>query len=71
MTTLALRIADSVLALFWLWILLQSLLSARLAGRDGFRRNRSERPRQYWFGIFVLALMVVHFGGLAIVGQKF
>lgn len=67
---MALRIIDALLALFWLWLLIRSLLAARIGGRHGFRRSRRERPRQYWFGVFILALMVVHFGGLAIVGQK-
>lgn len=68
---MVLRIVDALLALFWLWLLIRSLLAARLGGRNGYRRSRRERPRQYWLGIFILALMALHFGVLAIVGRKF
>lgn len=69
-STLLLRIIDAALALFWLGMLVQSLRAGRLGGFNGYRRKRHQRPRQYWFGIFVLGLMVVHFAGLAIAGQK-
>lgn len=70
MTTF-LRISDTIIALFWLWALFRSLAARRIGGRGGFRSGSSERPGQYWSLIFVFALMVLHFGGLAIVGQRF
>ncbi|MCE7798868.1 hypothetical protein LWE61_20265 [Sphingobium sufflavum] len=69
MPTLFLRIADILLALFWTWILIQSLRWGRIGGGNGYQSTRSERPGLYWFGIFIMFLMVLHFGGLAIVGQ--
>ena len=65
-----LRVADTVLALFWMWGLVVSIRARRIGGHNGFQSSRAERPGQYWFLIFILALMVLHFGGLAIVGQK-
>lgn len=67
---LALRIADCLLALFWVWQLLISLVARRIGGKTGFRWSRSERPAAYWGGIIILSLMVLHFGGLAWIGQK-
>jgi len=67
---LVLRISDTALALFWGWLLLTSLTAGRLCGPSGFQATRGRRPGQYWFGIFILALMVLHFGGLAWIGQK-
>ena len=66
---MALRISDTLLALFWGWLLLRSLAAGRLGGAGGFQSSRAERPGLYWLGIFMLALMVLHFGGLAWVGQ--
>ena len=66
----ALRLADSLLALFWLGMLLRSLMAGRIGGARGYRWNRIERPLAYWLSIALLALMVLHFGGLAWVGQK-
>ena len=70
MQTEILRIADTLLALFWSWALIASLIAGRIGGRSGFQSTRKEKPGQYWFLIFILALMVLHFTGLAIVGQK-
>ena len=70
MSMLILRISDTLLAIFWIWALIQSLRAGRIGGSQGFQWHRDERPAFYWFLIFILALMVAHFGGLAIVGQK-
>ena len=67
---LILRLSDTLLALFWGWLLIASLRAGRLGGSGGYQTNRRNRPGQFWFGVFILALMVVHFGGLAYVGQK-
>ena len=64
------RIADVILALWWGWVLLRSLAAGRIGGEKGFKANRIQRPWHYVFWIFVLALMVVHFAGLAYVGQR-
>lgn len=66
---LVLRLSDALLALFFAWLLVISLSAGRIGGQNGFKFNRTERPGQYWPGIFLLALMVLHFGGLAWVGQ--
>jgi uncharacterized membrane protein len=66
----ALRIADSLLALFWFWVLVQSHLTGRIAGVNGFKFSKTQRPAQYWGWMVLLALMVLHFGGLAWTGQK-
>lgn len=70
MSTNFLRIADTIIALWWLWVLVQSLRTGFLGGQTRLAPTRSSRPGQYWFLIFVFALMVLHFGGLAIIGQK-
>jgi hypothetical protein len=67
---LLVRISDVLLAILFAWLLGSSLSAGRLCGKRGFQSNRAERPGLYWFGIFLLALMVLHFGGLAWVGQK-
>jgi hypothetical protein len=67
---LALRISDTILALFWAWLLLISLRVGRLGGESGLQTSRQERPGAYWFGIFIIVLMLIHFAGLAWVGQK-
>ncbi|MFM5930740.1 MAG: hypothetical protein ACKOPQ_07520 [Novosphingobium sp.] len=67
---LFLRVTDSLLALLFLWLLILSIKAGRLCGERGFQSNRRQRPVLYGFGIFLLALMVLHFGGLAWVGQK-
>ncbi|MCB2078397.1 MAG: hypothetical protein KDE55_11945 [Novosphingobium sp.] len=67
--TVALRVIDAAIALFWLWILVKSLLARRIGGPRGFKASRLERPGQYWFAIGVFVLMVIHFAGLAIMGQ--
>lgn len=71
MQEIFLRVSDSLLAAFWLWVLVKSLSSGRIGGRGAFQYNRQQRPGQYWFLIFIFALMVLHFGGLAWVGQTF
>ena len=70
MASLPLRIADTLIALFWAWVLIRSLMSGFIGGQSHLRPTRQHRPGQYWFLIFIFALMVVHFGGLAIVGQR-
>lgn len=70
MSTEVLRVADTLLAAFWLFMLTVTLLTGRIGGRRGYMASRAERPGQYWFAVFILALMVLHFGGLAVVGQK-
>ena len=64
-----LRIADAILAVFWIWVLLLSIRSRRIGGQAGFKFSLAERPGQYWFALFIIGLMALHFGGLAIVGQ--
>lgn len=66
----AVRLADVLLALLFGWLLIVTLAAGRIGGRGGYRANRAERPGQYWFGVFLFALMVLHFGGLAWIGQK-
>lgn len=70
MTTLALRIADTVLCAFWLWVLVQTLRTGRIGGLNSIQQVRTNRPELFWFVVFIFALMVLHFGGLAIVGQN-
>ena len=65
-----LRAADVALALWWAWVLLRSLLAGRIGGDKGFKSHRGQRPGQFWLWIFILALMVVHFAGLAYFGHK-
>jgi hypothetical protein len=36
-----------------------------------FQGPQREKPGQYMFWIFIMSLMVLHFGGLAIVGPHF
>jgi len=67
---LTMRIADSLLALIWAYQLVIALAAGRLGGKSGFSWSRHERPVTYWGCVFILALMVLHFGGLAWVGQK-
>ena len=70
METTVLRIADTLLALFWLWVLVRSLAAGRIGGARGFMASRAQRPGQFWGWIALLALMVLHFGGLAYTGQN-
>lgn len=70
MQTEILKVADSLLAVFWIYVLVISIATGRIGGANGFKFSRSERPGQYWSVMFIVALMVLHFGGLAIVGQK-
>jgi hypothetical protein len=65
-----LRAVDAAIALWWAWVLLRSLLAGRIGGDKGFKSHRGQRPGQYWLWVAILALMVLHFGGLAYVGQK-
>jgi len=67
---LVLRIADTLLALVFGWLLFATLSAGRIGGQSGYRMNRGQRPGQYWTGVSLFALMVVHFAGLAWVGQK-
>lgn len=69
MYTDLLRVADTVLAIFWMYSLVISVRAGRIGGEYGFRASQSERPWQFFFYIFLLGLMALHFGGLAIVGQ--
>ncbi|MEP7223081.1 MAG: hypothetical protein ABI673_10515 [Novosphingobium sp.] len=68
---MALRIGDAFFALFWLWLLIRSLTHNRIGGNGGFKYGRAEKPGTYWFGIFIVFAMVMHFGSLAIIGWKF
>lgn len=70
MVTDVLRVADTLLALFWLWMLAVTLLSGRIGGKRGYMASWVKRPGQYWAAVFLMALMVAHFAGLAWVGQK-
>jgi hypothetical protein len=65
-----LRIIDGLLALFWLWVLLHALRTGFIGPRGVHLQTRRTRPVLFWFMIFIFVLMVVHFGGLAIVGQR-
>jgi hypothetical protein len=64
-----LRATDAMLGAFWLWLLLQSLRAGRIGGERGYSWSRIDRPMAFWGAAALLALMVVHFFGLAIVGQ--
>ena len=70
MQTDFLRVADTILAVFWVVALVVSLKAGRIGGSHGFQSSRVERPGQYWFFIAIMTVMIFHFGGLAIVGQK-
>ncbi len=69
MKDLFLRVSDALLGAFWLYVLVKSLLASRIGGDKGFQWTRAQRPLAYWSIIALLALMVVHFVGLAIMGQ--
>jgi predicted Co/Zn/Cd cation transporter (cation efflux family) len=69
MKDLFLRISDALLGALWLWALIQSLRAGRIGGQRGFQWTSKDRPLAYWSIIALLALMVLHFVGLAIVGQ--
>jgi hypothetical protein len=69
MNDLFLRASDALLGALWLWVLVQSLRAARIGGARGFQWTSKDRPLAYWSIIALLALMVLHFVGLAIVGQ--
>ena len=69
---LFLRIADTLLALFWAGVLIQTLRTGHVGHQSrGAIPSRRSRPGYYWFALFIFALMVFHFGGLAVTGQKF
>ncbi len=70
MSETALRIADVLLALIWVVVLIHTLRTGFLGPRTSLLPTRRTRPILYWFMTFLLALMVVHFAGLAITGQK-
>jgi hypothetical protein len=65
-----LRAIDAAIALWWAWVLLRSLLTGRIGGDKGFKSHRGQRPGQFWLWVFMLALMVLHFGALAYLGQR-
>ena len=65
-----LRAIDALLALFWLCVLVHSLRTGFIGPRGVHLQTRRTRPVLFWFMIFIYVLMVVHFGGLAIVGQR-
>lgn len=65
-----LRIADAVLAGFWAVILVRALASGDFGLGKSADHPRKDRPWSYWFMMFIYALMVLHFGGLAIAGQS-
>ena len=67
---LFLRVADTLLALLWAWVLIQTLRSGNVGVNGGSIPARRMRPGYYWFAVFIFALMVLHFGGLAVVGQS-
>jgi hypothetical protein len=69
MKDIFLRTTDALLGMLWLWVLVKSLLAARIGGQRGFQWTSKDRPFAYWSIIALLALMVVHFVGLAVVGQ--
>lgn len=66
---MALRIADALLAIFWLWVLIHTLRSGYIGPRTSVLPTRRTRPPLYWFMVLIFVLMVLHFGGLAWVGQ--
>ena len=70
MGELALRISDALLALLWLLALIHTLRSGHLGPAGNHIPARRSRPLLYWFWVFILGLMALHFGGLAWVGQK-
>jgi hypothetical protein len=69
MSETVLRISDIVIAIWWLWALVYSLRTGFIGLRTTLAPTRTTLPVFFWFMIFVQALMVLHFGGLAYVGQ--
>lgn len=65
-----LRVIDALLALFWLCVLVHALRTGFIGPRGVHLQTRRTRPVLFWFMIFIFVLMVVHFGGLAIIGQR-
>lgn len=70
MSETVLRIADTLLAVVWAVVLVHTLRTGFLGPRTSLLPTRRTRPILYWFMTFVFALMVAHFAGLAITGQK-
>ena len=70
MSETVLRIADTLLAVVWAVVLVHTLRSGFLGPRTTLLPTRRTRPILYWFMTFIFALMVAHFAGLAITGQK-
>ena len=70
MSETVLRIADTLLAVVWAVVLVHTLRTGFLGPRTTLLPTRRTRPILYWFMTFVFALMVAHFAGLAITGQK-
>jgi hypothetical protein len=64
-----LRVIDALLALFWLYALVNALKTGFIGPRGVHLQTRRTRPAVFWFMVFIYMLMVVHFGGLAIAGQ--
>jgi hypothetical protein len=69
MADIFLRILDAGLGFLWLYFLVVSLAARRIGGPRGFLWSRNDRRSSYWWIIALLVLMVVHFFGLAIMGQ--
>ncbi|MFA7586021.1 MAG: hypothetical protein WCY11_07460 [Novosphingobium sp.] len=63
------RVADAILAIFWLWVLITALRTGFIGPRGYHRPTRLSHPLLFWAMIAIFALMVVHFGGLAITRQ--
>lgn len=70
MSETVLRIADTLLAVVWAAVLVHTLRTGFLGPRTTLLPTRRTRPILYWFMTFIFALMVAHFAGLAITGQK-
>ena len=64
-----LRVIDALLALLWAWVLFHTLRSGHLGPVHRGIPARRSSPGLYWFMALIFALMVVHFAGLAAVGQ--
>lgn len=65
-----LRAVDALFAIFWLWVMIHSLRTGFIGPRGVHLPTRRARPLLYWFMIFIYGLMVIHFGGLSIVGMQ-
>lgn len=70
MNDMVLRIADGLLGVLWAIILIRALASGTFGLGACADLPRKDRPLFYWFMVFIYALMVLHFIGLAMVGQS-